>query len=170
MSHTDKNSGGTPQTAPDDALSPPIRALVGAALAATQRQPPRGNSLPRQAPPAIQPPIATYRSLLQPQPPRAPSGRGALRRDPTLLGADRTESTPACWGNRRLAPRRAGAAPGDRPSYSAHPDPGQLRNLTQQSCFSIHRRKAKSITRQMPLRRGPAMALGNLGAERLTQV
>jgi hypothetical protein len=105
-------------------LQPPIRGPVGAALAATQRQPPRGNSLPRQAPPAIQPPIATCRSLLQPQPPRAPSGRGALRRDPTLLGADRTESTPACWGNRRVAPRRAGAAPGDRPSYSAHQTPG----------------------------------------------
>jgi len=168
MSHTDKNSRGTPQTAPDDALPPPIRAPVGAALAATQRQPPRGNSLPRQAPPAIQPPIATCRSLLQPQPPRAPSGRGALRRDsaprsrqdrihPGLLG-----QSPPCTSTSRGRSRRSTV-------LQRSPRPGQLRNLTQQSCFVIHRRKAKSITRQMPPGRGQAMALGNLGAERLTQ-
>jgi hypothetical protein len=40
-------------------LHPAIRGPVGAALAATQRQPTRGNSLPRRAPPAIQRLIAT---------------------------------------------------------------------------------------------------------------
>jgi len=80
-----------PQKAPDRRPMPrssppaptPTPTPVGAALAATQPQPPRGSSLPAQAPPAIQPPVATYRSLLQPLPTRGPGRGGALRRDPT---------------------------------------------------------------------------------------
>jgi hypothetical protein len=143
------------------ACTPPIRAPVGAALAAIQRQPPRRNS-----PPPIQPPSRRNGRSSS----RNRENAGAVRiPKPELPGADRTESTPVCWGNRRLAAPRAGAAPGDRSSYGALPEPGQLRNLTQDRCFSMHWRKAKWITRQMPLRRGQAMAFGNLGAERFTQ-
>jgi hypothetical protein len=122
------------------------------------------------APPQAPPPI---------QPPSRPNGRSCRRNrenagavripKPELPGADRTESTPFCWGNRRLAAPRAGAASGDRSSYGALPEPGQLRNLTQNRCFSIHWRKAKWIMRQMSLRRDQAMAFGNLGEERVTQ-
>ena len=76
---TAPKSTGSPAKASILAASPaPLPTPVGAALAAINRQPPRDNSLPTQAPPAIQPPIATCRSLLQPQPTQGTRWGGAL--------------------------------------------------------------------------------------------
>ena len=64
MSHTDKNSGGTPQTAPDDALSD-IRTQVVRLSAEDQLRFAKALLDPEPLSPSMERAVARYRRLIE---------------------------------------------------------------------------------------------------------